>query len=201
MGSRRYYRCEGHCGEPSWRKELLEREVNAAFGHYLQHRENRREYLELAQQSRARLEQRLWQIERSITENDADWRTLLRKELADYPAIIIDEEKRRLVAERESLLQGKAKLVKELDALPEVDLQQVQQELKTLAESWQIANTGGYHLPYAMSWERASNELSDEQAQSLRHMLLKLNCRVTICNRAVFVSGKLPLVRAMVDAS
>ena len=35
------------------------------------------------------------------------------------------------------------------------------------------------------------DELTDEQAHLLREALLKLNCRITIHNRAVFISGKL----------
>ena len=38
-------------------------------------------------------------------------------------------------------------------------------------------------------------KLTDEQAHLLREMLLKLNCRITIRNRAIFISGSLPLAR------
>ncbi|MBI2858280.1 MAG: hypothetical protein HYX90_04305 [Chloroflexi bacterium] len=46
-------------------------------------------------------------------------------------------------------------------------------------------------------------KLMDEQARLLREMLLKLNCRITIRNRAIFISGSLPLagVRAKETAS
>jgi hypothetical protein len=96
--NRYYYRCENHCGEKPWRKDALEWEVYEAFSRYLQKRENQREYLELAQKSCAKLEQDLAQVESDIVENDRQWKTLLKKDLADYPDIIIGEEKRQLTA-------------------------------------------------------------------------------------------------------
>jgi len=85
-------------------------------------------------------------------------------------------------------------------------------------------------VPHPMFWERASvaeaieaqqagdkeraakllalaigtpRKLTHEQAQLLREMLLKVNCRITIRNRAAFISGSLPLtgVRAKQGAS
>jgi len=199
-----YYRCERRCGERSWRQEELEVEVWKAFWHYLEQRQSRKEYLRRAQQSSARLQRDLSGIERSIAENDDGWRTLLAKDLADYPDIIINEEKRKLKAERDSLLREKIKLEPELLMLPQVDAGQVEQELNSLAESFQMANTGGYGIGGAMSWERVTireKTLSDEQAHFLRDMLLKLNCKITIHNRAVFVAGKLPLPQRVSVAS
>jgi len=98
--NRYYYRREEHCGEPAWRKDDLEWEVHEAFSRYLEHRESQREYLELIQKSRAKLEQDLSKVEHDIAENNLEWKTLLRKDLADYPDIIIKEEKQRLSAER-----------------------------------------------------------------------------------------------------
>lgn len=220
---RYYYRCERHCGERTWRKGEPEWEVNEAFGRYLQRRESQRECLELAQKSRAKLQNGLDQVERDIAENGREWRTLLDKELADYPAIIIDDKKRELTAERESLLRAKTKIKAQLDELPQVDWAEVELALVELAKSWQKCNTGGYGIPNPMSWERASvaeaieaqqagdkeraakllaltistpdmpRKLTDEQAHLLREMLLKLNCRITISNRVVVINGKLPL--------
>lgn len=204
IGRNYYYRCERGCGERSWRKDELEVEVWKAFWRYLKHRDERKQFLELSQQSSARLQRDLVRVERALSENDSGWRLLLAKDLADYPEIIINEEKRRLSAERSSLLGEKTKLEQDLIALPLVDFEQVEQELNTLAESFQFTNTGGYGLPFAMSWERATSKektLPEAEAHFLRDVLLKLNCRITIRNRCIFVSGKLPLVRAMVDAS
>ena len=207
--NRYYYRCENHSGEKAWRKDALEREVYEAFSRYLQKRESQREYLELAQKSCAKLGQDLAQVENDIVENDRQWETLLKKDLADYPDIIIKEEKQRLTAERRSLLQAKAKIESELESLPQVDPVEVDQALTELAKPWRVCNTGGYYVPHPMSWERASvasgnwkpdmpRKLSEEQAHLLRETLLKLNCRITISNRVVFVGGKLPLASVRV---
>jgi len=224
--NRYYYRCEKHCGEKAWHKDDLEWEVYQAFSRYLQHRESQKEYLELAQKSRAKLEKDRAQVERDITENNREWKILLEKELADYPSIIIDDKKRELSTERESLLQAKAKIKAQLDALPQVNLAEVEVALDELAKPWQRCNTGGYGIPHPMSWERASvaeaidaqrvgdkkrsakllalavgtlRKLTDEQAHLLREMLLKLNCRIAIRNRAVFISGSLPLAGVRVN--
>jgi len=202
--NRYYYRCAGHCGEKPWRKDSLEWEINEAFGRYLQQREIKQQYLELAQKSRNKLEQDLSRIERDIEDNDREWKTLLRKDLADYPDIVIKEEKQRLTTERESLFRAKAKFEAELETLPQVDPAEVEIALSELARPWQICNTGGYYLPHPMSWDRTSvvegtwksdmpRKLTEEQAHLLREMLLKLNCHIRIRNRAIFISGKLPL--------
>ncbi|MBM4448100.1 MAG: hypothetical protein FJ015_02525 [Chloroflexi bacterium] len=165
-------------------------------------------------------------MEQNMAENNREWKILLEKELADYPSIIIDDKKRELSAERESLLQAKAKIKAQLDALPQVNLAEVEVALDELAKPWQRCNTGGYGIPHPMSWERASvaeaieaqrggdkkrsakllalavgtlRKLTDEQAHLLREMLLKLNCRIAIRNRAVFISGSLPLAGVRVN--
>jgi len=202
--NRYYYRCENHCGEKPWRKDVLEWEVYEAFSRYLQKRESQREYLELAQKSCDKLEQDLAQVESDIVENDRQWKTLLKKDLADYPDIIIKEEKQRLTVERTSLLQAKAKIESELESLPQIDPVEVDQALTELAKPWQMCNSGGYCIPYSMSWERASvvegtwqpsmpRKLTDERAHFLREMLLKLNCRIIIRKQAIFINGSLPL--------
>jgi len=212
--NRYYYRCEKHCGEKAWRKDDLEWEVHEAFSRYLEKRESQREYLELAQQSRAKLEKDLAEIEHSVDENDREWKILLEKELADYPPIIISDKKRELTAARESLLRAKAKIEAQLDTLPQVDLAEVELALDNLAKPWRMCNTGGYYMPYPMAWERRTiadgkwrpeipRKLTGEQAHCLRETLLKLECRITIKNHAVFISGSLPLagVRANETAS
>jgi len=194
-GNRYYYRCCQHCGEESWRKEKLEWEVNEAFYHYLERRENQRQCLELAQKSCTKLEQDLAEVERDLAENDREWRTLLNKELADYPDIIIADKKRELTAEREALLQAKAKKEAELEALPKVDPEEVEKALEEVSKPLQGGNIGGY--AHAMSWERSKlgvpHRLSDQQARGLREILLKLSCQITIRNHYVFINGKLPL--------
>jgi len=65
-------------------------------------------------------------------------------------------------------------------------------------------------MPQPMSWERASvasgnwrpdmqRKLTDEQAHRLRETLLKLNCRITIKNHTIFISGRLPLTSVRVN--
>ena len=178
--------------------------MHEAFSRYLEKRESQREYLELAQQSRAKLEKDLAEIEHSIDENDREWKILLEKELADYPPIIIGDKKRGLTVERDSLLCAKAKIEAQLNALPQVDLVEVELALGNLAKPWRICNTGGYYVPHPMSWERRSvadgnwrpdmpRKLTSEQTYLLRETLMKLNCRIAVRNGAIFISGSLPL--------
>ena len=112
-------------------------------------------------------------------------------------------------AERQSLEQRQARIKAELEALPDVDPEEVEIALSELAKPWQMANTGGYCMPQPMSWERASvasgnwrpdmqRKLTDEQAHRLRETLLKLNCRITIKNHTIFISGRLPLTSVRV---
>jgi len=149
----------------------------------------------------------LAQIERGIEENIAAWKTLLKKDLADYPAIVIEEEKRDLTAQRESLLRAKAKTQADLDVLPAIDPADVERELANLAEPWALVSGDSRIAPgtgHIMSWERASviqstfspstpRRITEEQGRLLRETLLRLNCRITITNHAVVISGKLPL--------
>ena len=102
---RYYYRCERHCGERAWRRDSLEWEVNEAFSHYLEHRESQQAYLELAQKSRAKLEEDRDKVEHGLAANRHEWKILLDKDLADYPDIVISDKKRELTAERQSLEQ------------------------------------------------------------------------------------------------
>jgi len=207
--NRYYYRCTAHCGEKAWRKDELEWEVHEAFSRYLERRESQKECLELAQKSRAKLEEDRDQVARDLETNMREWKTLLEKDLAGYPDILISDKKRELMAERQSLEQRQARIEAELEALPSIDPAEVEMALSELAKPWQLANTGGYCVPSPMSWERGSaasakwqpdteRKLTDEQARLLREMLLKLDCRITIRNRAVFISGKLPLVSSRV---
>lgn len=141
-----------------------------------------------------------------MDENTRDWKILLNKDLADYPDIVIEDKKRELAAERKSLNRHKARIESELEALPQTDPAEVELALTELAKPWQMSDTGPY--PHPMSWERRSiaegtwepdmpRKLSEEQAHLLRETLLKLNCRITIKNRVIFISGRLALdVRA-----
>lgn len=202
--NRFYYRCSKHCGEKAWKKDELEVEIFNSFTRYLEQRENQLRSLQLAQQSSEKLERDRQTAEREIEANLGDWRTLLQKELANYPDIIIDEEKQRLTAERESLLRCKARIDAELGALSHIDPVEVEVALTELAKPLHMANAGGYSVPSAMSWERESTKsLTAEQAHVLRETLLKLNCRITIRNGLVFLSGRLTLrdVRVKQEAS
>jgi len=207
--NRYYYRCTAHCGEKAWRKDELEWEVHEAFSRYLQRRESQKEYLELAQQSRSKLEEDQDQVAHDLEKNLREWKTLLEKDLAGYPDILIGEKKRELTAERQSLELRQTRIEAELETLPSIDPGEVEAALSELAKPWQMANTGGYCVPNPMSWERASaasgkwqpdsqRKLTDEQARLLREMLLKLDCRIAIRNRAIFVSGKLSVVSSRV---
>ena len=183
-----------------------------------------------------KLEQDLAQVERDMAENHRGWKILLRKDLAEYPDIIIKEEKQRLIAERQSLLRAKMKIQSELESLPQVDPVEVEAALCELAKPWQSLRYPISHpemwRPTNLNphlWERASvrealetsqndgylrrvskvitaivpRKLTDEKAHLLRETLFKLNCRVTIKNKTIFINGKLPLrsVRANETAS
>lgn len=207
--SHRYYRCSRRptCGAKMRHKDELEYEVYEAFGHYLQDLENQRSYLELVQESRTELEKDLSEIERQIEENNAEWRILLAKELADYPDLIINEKKRELTATRQSLLQAKAKTEGDLAVLPEIDPIEVESALSALAKPWALSSGDGRITPgtrHIMSWERASviegtfgpttpHRITEEQGRLLRETLFRLNCWITVTNHAVVISGKLPL--------
>lgn len=207
--NRYYYRCSKHCGEKAWIKDVLEWEIYDGFSHYLEHRESQQKYLELAQKSQAKLENDLAQVKSDLSGNDREWRTLLNKELADYPDIIIAEKKRRLTAERQTLESAKARLEAELIAVPQIEPAEVELALSELSKPFRMANSGGYGVPNPMSWERASvvsgkwrpdmpRKLTEEQAHLLRSTLLKLNCHIILKNRTVFISGKLALTSVRV---
>jgi hypothetical protein len=153
IGNNRYYRCKACCGERHYPKDELEWEVNEAFIRYLRQRESQQEYLELAQKSRAGLQERLGAVERDLGENIREWQVLLRKDLAEYPDILVNEEKQRLKTERESLLQAKARIEAELAALPQVDPAEVEAALCELAKPWQRS---GYPISTPEFWQPAN---------------------------------------------
>ena len=99
-GNRRYYRCTARCGEKSWRREALEQAVWDSFGVYLKERQARTDYLELAQVSVAKLKDEMIRVERDIGSNASEWRSLLERDLAGYPADIIEDKKAELNAAR-----------------------------------------------------------------------------------------------------
>lgn len=162
-------------------------------------------------ESASRGNRREWQeaVERGIEANMREWKTLLEKDLADYPDILIYDKKRELTAERQSLEQRQARIKAELATLPNIDPAEVEQALMELAKPWRMCNTGGYYMPHPMCWELASvasgnwrpdmqRKLTDEQAHLLRETLLKVDCRITVKNRAIFISGKLPVTSGRV---
>ena len=204
----RYYRCKACCGEKHWRRDDLEWEVNEAFGRYLARRDSLRDFMQLAQQSEAKLRQDLLRAKAEKEHTEGKWMMLLKKELAGefdgYPRETVESQKDDLRAKTEILKVEETRLAAELEALPKVDPAEVERALNELAEPWQMANTGGYGMRYPMSWERVSVvsktwnsgipcKLSEEQAHLLRETLLQLNCRITIRKHDVFISGKLPL--------
>ena len=122
-----------------------------------------------------------------------------------YPPIACIPSGRRFPLQQ-SLEQRQSRIKAELEALPDVDLEEVPEftNMSELAKTWQMANTGGYYVAHPISWERASvasgnwrsdmeRKLTEAQAHRLREMLLKLNCRITIKNHAVFISGRVSL--------
>ena len=195
-GKRYYYRCSQHCGERAWRKEDLELEIYQTFWRYLEKRESRRQSLELAQQSREKLERDKQEVEREIAANNREWRVLLDMELANYPDMIVSDKKRELTSERELLFRRKSRIDVELEALPHIDPEEVEVALSELEKPFRMCNTGGLLIPHPMAWERTPTEsLSQEQAHLLREALLKLNSRIKVRNRSLFISGRLPLTR------
>lgn len=189
IGNNRYYRCKCYCGEKAKRKDDLEFEVYDAFGQYLQRRESQQAYLELVQQSRAKLEKDLAEIQYNIKGNLKEFDILLDQRLAEWPAIIIDDKRRKLTAERESLLRAEAKAKAALDTLPQVDPLEVERALDDLA-GWEESYPAP---PYPRRNPDMPRRLSDEQLHRLRETLLKLNCRIAVKYGAIFISGKLPL--------
>ena len=93
---------------------------------------------------------------------------LLRKDLADYPDILINEEKQRLKTERESLLQAKARIEAELAALPVVDPAQVEVALQELAKPWQRS---GYPISNPEFWQPANFKSSFRERASVAEAL------------------------------
>jgi DNA invertase Pin-like site-specific DNA recombinase len=179
----RYYRCNKGCGHKMWRKDALESETYRNFISYLEGKEGQQQYLELAQQSRAKLGKQLRDIEARMAPNDREWRVLLDQALAEWPEIIINDKKRALKAERESLLQAHAKIEAQLAMLPTVDPDELERALAELHKPFIMANQGGYDMPYPMCWGLTvenDGRLTDLKLKLLREILLKLNCRVTV---------------------
>jgi hypothetical protein len=178
-----YYKCNKGCGQKMWRKDALESETYRSFISYLERKEGQQQYLELAQQSRAKLEKQLRDIEARMATNNREWRVLLDKALAEWPEILINDKKSELKVERESLLQAHAKIEAQLAMLPTVDPDELERALAELHKPFIRANQGGYDMPYPMCWELAvesDGRLADLQLKLLRETLLKLNCRVTV---------------------
>jgi len=185
-GKHRYYRCMAHCGEKWGRKEAFEREVWDSFGDYLKERQGRADYLELARQSEARLRGELVKVERDIDTNSSEWRSLLEKDLAGYPAQIIEQKKAELNAAGESLEWRKAEIEGQLLLLPQLNPDEVERELAALGEPWLACD-------WSTPVETPHDGLSREQAEILRQTLLRLGAEVRVERGEIRIIGRLPV--------
>lgn len=198
-GNHRYYRCTAHCGEKSWRQEALEQVVWDSFGGYLKERQARSDYLELARQSETKIREELAKVERDIGTNASEWRSLLARDLAGYPAEIIAEKKAELNAARESLEWRKAEIEGQLLLLPQVNPDEVERELAKLGEPWLMCD-------WSTPAETSHNGFPREQAELLRQTLLRMGAEVRIERGEIRIIGRLPVgvgakVRAKTGAS
>ena len=185
-GNHRYYRCAAYCGEKVWRKDDFEWAVWNSFGDYLNECQNRMDYLQLASQSVTRLQDDLRAVSRDIETNTAEWRALLDKDLSDYPAAVVNDKKRELSAEAESLRWRKAQIEAELLLLPQVDAADVERELATIAAPWLMCD-------WTTREETSSGCLPREQAEILRQTLMRLGARARVQNGEIRIIGRLPI--------
>jgi hypothetical protein len=185
-GKHRYYRCNAHCGEKWRRKEALEQEVWDSFGDYLKERQSRVDYLELAQQSAAKLQEELDRVKHDSDTNALEWDALLDKDLTGYPAETVEKKKAKLNAARESLEWQKAEIEGQLLLLPQVKPDEVERELATLGEPWLVCD-------WSTPAETRHDSLSREQAEILRQTLLRLGAEVRIERGEVRIIGRLPV--------
>lgn len=185
-GYHRYYRCTAHCGAKWQRKEAFEQEVWDSFGDYLKERQSRADYLELAQQSEAKLGGELLKIQRDIDTNTLEWRSLLQKDLGGYPTQIIEQKKAELNAARESLEWRKAEIEGQLLLLPQVNPDEVERELTTLGEPWLVCD-------WSTPTETPHDGLSREQAEILKQTLLRLGAEVRVERGEIRIIGRLPV--------
>jgi hypothetical protein len=164
-GNRRYYRCTARCREKSWRREALEQAIWDSFGVYLKERQART-------------------VERDISSNAAEWRSLLERDLAGYPADITQDKKAELNAARESLEWRKAEIEGQLLLLPEVNPEEVEREIATLGEPWLMCD-------WSTPGESHRDGLSREKGEILRQTLLRLGAEVRIAGRETRITGRL----------
>jgi hypothetical protein len=185
-GKHRYYRCTAHCGERWRRKEAFEQEVWDSFGDYLKERQRRADYLELARQSVAKLREDLDKVERDIEANTTEWKSLLKRDLSGYPVRIVEEEKAKLNAAGESLEWRKAEIEGQLLLLPQVNPDEVEQELATLGEPWLVCD-------WSTPEDIPHDGLSRQQAEILRQTLIRLGAQVRVEREEIRIIGRLPL--------
>jgi len=185
-GRHSYYRCTAYCGEKWWRKEALEKQVWDSFEKYLKERQGRADYLELARQSATKLEAELVKIEHDIEINASEFRILLEKDLAGYPAQIIEDKKAELNAARESLQWRKAEIEGQLLLLPKISPDEVERELATLGEPWLVCD-------WSTLEDSRHDDLSREQAEILRRTLLQLGAEIRIRKGEIRIIGRLSL--------
>jgi hypothetical protein len=192
--TRRYYRC-GQCRKV-WGKEKLEMETWSCFLTYLERKETQQAHLQLATQTADKLKNDLKEIERRIAQNNREWRTLLDKELANYPELIVKDKKRELTAEQDSLQRAKVEVEQRLEDMPQINPTDLRRAFDELRKPLFMANRGGYNtpdglptidwpdhtLPHPMCWGmlRQDTPLSDDQLKALSEILLRLRCQVTV---------------------
>jgi len=198
-GYHRYYRCKAHCGGKWQRQEAFERKVWDSFGDYLKERQARADYLELAGQSLAKLEEELARVEHDMAGNSLEWKSVLGKDLAGYPTQVIDEKKAELMAVRESLEWRKAQIEGQLLLLPQVNPEEVERELAALGEPWLLCD-------WSTSSSASDEGLPLEQGKVLRQTLLRLGAEVHVEKEEIRIIGRLVMgtaarVGAKADAS
>jgi len=186
-GNHRYYVCRKRCGEKVWRRDTLERAVWNRFGAYLRERQARSDYLELALQSETKIKEELGRIGQELAKNSLEWRSLLDKDLAGYPAEIINDKKTELNAARESLEWRKAEIEAQLLLLPKVNPEEVERELAVLGGPWLMFDWSTH------AEDDCHSALLPEQARALRETLLRLGARYTVKNGEVHIQGRLPV--------
>jgi len=185
-GIYRYYRCAVHCGERHWRKGDFEWAVWNSFGEYLNNRQSRMDYLQLARQSEVKVREELQKVEREIKANGEEWKALLDRDLSGYPAAIVEQKKKELSAAAESLQWQKAQIEAELLLLPQVDPADVEQELTTLAAPWLLCD-------WSTRDQIPHGSLPRQQAEVLRQTLLQLSARVHVEKGDIKIVGRLPV--------
>lgn len=179
-----------------------------AFIRYLEDKERRVAWLEIAQKSEAELRTRLANVERASERNMTEWTALLKKDLSGYPPEVVEGAKLGLDAQRRALEAERRRLKSDLDRLPQLDPSEVERAVMALAQPWALVCGDGRieaGTQHVMSWEcmwrpGMPRRLSQEQARILRDTMMRLNARITIINYAIRITGQMA-VRAKAACS